>query len=132
MERKEKQNLLNRRALGDRENVPMDVDEPQLEVLKSKNRKYVINLFFPSFPDEMIPEGPHRKQIRSSGRETSSSASQHPLPFRALLRAPFIPTCTIHTLSADCTHSTEMPFTFMTTHQVNVFGAVRLRARQPE
>lgn len=39
MEKKEKQNVLNRRALGDRDNVPMDVDEPQLEILKGKNRK---------------------------------------------------------------------------------------------
>jgi len=39
MEKKEKQNILNRRALGDRDNIPMDVDEPQLEIFKGKNRK---------------------------------------------------------------------------------------------
>ncbi|KAF9445619.1 hypothetical protein P691DRAFT_805448 [Macrolepiota fuliginosa MF-IS2] len=39
LDRKEKQGLLSRRALGDRENVPMEVDEPQLELMKGKNRK---------------------------------------------------------------------------------------------
>ncbi|KXN83352.1 COP9 signalosome complex subunit 7a [Leucoagaricus sp. SymC.cos] len=40
LDRKEKQNMANRRtALGERENVPMDVDEPPLELMKGKNRK---------------------------------------------------------------------------------------------
>lgn len=40
LDRKEKQNMVNRRtALGDRDNVPMDIDEPPLELAKGKNRK---------------------------------------------------------------------------------------------
>ena len=39
LDRKEKQNMATRRALGERENMPMDVDEPPLELVKGKNRK---------------------------------------------------------------------------------------------
>jgi COP9 signalosome complex subunit 7 len=40
LDRKEKQNMTSRRtALGDRDNVPMDIDEPPLELVKGKNRK---------------------------------------------------------------------------------------------
>jgi len=45
LDRKEKQNLANRRTVfGDRDNMPMDIDEPP-ELTKGKNRKCVVSLY---------------------------------------------------------------------------------------
>jgi len=48
LDRKEKQSLANRHAtatFSDRDNIPMDIDEPPLEFAKGKNRKYVVSLY---------------------------------------------------------------------------------------
>jgi len=68
LDRKEKQNSANRRTVfGERDNVPMDIDESPLEFAKGKNRKCVVSLYL--YVSSNPPSSQDTTRSKSQGQE---------------------------------------------------------------
>ena len=68
LDRKEKQNSANRRTVfGERDNIPMDIDESPLEFAKGKNRKYVVSLYL--YVCSNLPSSQDATRSKSQGQE---------------------------------------------------------------
>lgn len=85
LDRKEKQNSASRRTVfGDRDNIPMDIDEPPLESAKGKNRKCVVSLYLDVCSN--LPSSQDATRSKFQGQEEkqtiikSSAACIIPLP----------------------------------------------------
>lgn len=86
LDRKEKQNSANRRTVfGERDNIPMDIDESPLEFAKGKNRKCVVSIYLDVCSNP--PSSQDATRSKSQGQEEKQT---------------IIIDCMYHTLTAFC------------------------------